>query len=28
VLRTAEVARQACRNYCKRWDARWVRHLG
>jgi DNA-binding transcriptional LysR family regulator len=28
VLRTAEVARQACRNYCKRWDSRWVQHLG
>jgi DNA-binding transcriptional LysR family regulator len=28
VLRTAEVARQACRNYCRRWDARWVQYLG
>ncbi len=27
VVRTAEVARQACRDYCKRTDERWVRHL-
>jgi DNA-binding transcriptional LysR family regulator len=28
VLRTAEVARQACRAYCRRVDAKWVQHLG
>ena len=28
VLRTAEVARQACRSYCRRCDARWAQHLG
>ncbi|MDB5999161.1 MAG: LysR family transcriptional regulator, partial [Rhizobacter sp.] len=27
VLRTAEVARQACKTYCKRFEARWVQHL-
>ncbi|MDB5816720.1 MAG: transcriptional regulator, LysR family, partial [Rhizobacter sp.] len=28
VLRTAEVARQACKAYCRRTDAKWVQHLG
>jgi len=28
VQRTAEVARNACKAYCKRHEEKWVRYLG
>jgi DNA-binding transcriptional LysR family regulator len=28
VLRTAEVARGACKTYCRRHEEKWVRYLG